>query len=95
MQENPETHERLYAPEKHIVWLNNLFTSVKLLTRLRELGIGGVGTVRTTKTEREQKGKGEGNIRVDIYKGGGRKKVKVPAEQINRKLAELKLTYAA
>ena len=29
-----ETKERFYPPKKHIVWLNNLFISVKLLTRL-------------------------------------------------------------
>ena len=95
IQENPKTHKHLYAPEKHIVQLDNLFTSIKLLTQLQELGIKGTGTVQITKTEHEQKGKGEGNIRVDISKGGGRKKVKVPAKQINRKLAELKLTHAA
>ena len=49
-----ETEGRLYPPGKHVIWLDNLFTSVKLLTRLRELGIGGAGTVRTTKTKREE-----------------------------------------
>ena len=74
--------------------MDNLFTSVKLLTRLRELGIGGVGTVRTTKTERERRGGGEGNIVVN-KKAGGRRKFKLPTEQIDERLADLKLTYAA
>ena len=38
----------------HIVWLDNLFTSAWLLTILRELGFGAAGTVRTTKTKREE-----------------------------------------
>ena len=38
----------------HTIWLDNLFTSVKLLQELRRLGIGGAGTVRTTKTKREE-----------------------------------------
>ena len=29
-----ETEERLYPPNKHIIWLNNLFISIKLLTKL-------------------------------------------------------------
>lgn len=39
----------------HTVWLDNLFTSARLLKRLRDFGIGGAGTVRTTKTKREEK----------------------------------------
>ena len=30
-QEDPTTGHRLYQPNKHTVWLDNLFTSVKLL----------------------------------------------------------------
>ena len=37
----------------HIIWLENLFTSARLLTELKNLGFGGAGTVRTTKTARE------------------------------------------
>ena len=43
----------------HTVWLDNLFTSARLLKRLRDLGIGGAGTVRTTKTKREEKEPGD------------------------------------
>jgi transposase IS4-like protein len=39
----------------YTVWLDNLFTSARLLKRLRDFGIGGAGTVRTTKTKREEK----------------------------------------
>lgn len=44
-QRDAESNEALYPPGKHVVWLNNLFISVKLLTRLQGLGIGGAGTV--------------------------------------------------
>ena len=40
---------------QHIVWLDNLFTSVRLLTQLEDDGFGAVGTVRTTRTKREVK----------------------------------------
>jgi len=45
LQKDTKIDERLYPPRKHVVWLDNLFTSVKLLRRLRGLSIGGVGTV--------------------------------------------------
>lgn len=35
----------------HVVWMDNLFTSVRLLTTLRERGVGGAGTVRTGKSK--------------------------------------------
>ena len=92
LQKDADTNERLYPPRKHVVWLNNLFTSVKLLTRLRGLGIGGAGTVRTTKTKRKEQGDLKGDIKVTTTRQG---KKKVPAKQIKQTLAELKLTHAA
>ena len=38
---------------KHMVWLDNLFTSARLLKELRQRGFEGAGTVRTAKTRRE------------------------------------------
>jgi len=93
-QRDSKTNERLYPPRKHVVWLDNLFTSVKLLTRLRDLGIGGAGTVRTTRTKREEQGDLEGDIK-EAATAAGKVKKKVPTEQINQRLAELKLTHAA
>ena len=93
LQKDTKTEERLYPPRKHVVWLDNLFISVKLLTRLRGLGIGGAGTVRTTKIKREEQGDFEGDIKVTTTTQG--KKRKVLAEQIKVTLAELKLTHTA
>lgn len=39
----------------YIVWLDNLFTSVRLLTQLEEYGYGAAGTIRTTKTVERRK----------------------------------------
>ena len=77
------------SPGGHVVWLDNLFTSVKLLTRLRELGIRGAGIIRTTKTKREELGDSEGDIFVNAR--GSRKKL--PAEQIDDRLSHLKLHH--
>ena len=41
------------STSEYIVWMDNLFTSVKLLTQLKKLGVGAAGTVRTTNTKRE------------------------------------------
>ena len=38
----------------HMIWLDNLFTSAKLLSQLRKDGYGAAGTVRTSKTAREE-----------------------------------------
>jgi hypothetical protein len=40
--------------KNHCVWLDNLFTSEKLLQELRHRGIGGAGTVRLSQTKREE-----------------------------------------
>lgn len=44
---------RLLQPHRHVIWLDNLFTTLPLLERLRADGIGAAGTVRTSKTPRE------------------------------------------
>jgi hypothetical protein len=95
-QRDPNTNKPLYPPGKHIIWLDNLFISVKLLTRLRELRVGAVGTVRITRTERERRGGLKGDILVNKSTGSRKKvKVKVPAKQIDKRLADPKLTHAA
>ena len=47
----------------HIVWLNNLFTSASLLTQLKKEGFGRVGTVRISKTAREEVKERSGTIK--------------------------------
>lgn len=42
--------EGIQQDSRHIVWLDNLFTLVRLLSRLRDSGFGAAGTVRTTKS---------------------------------------------
>ncbi len=37
-----------------VVWIDNLFTSARLLIKLRLLGISAAGTVQTTKTKQEE-----------------------------------------
>ena len=92
LQNDAKTNKRLYPPNKHVVWLDNLFTSIKLLTKLRGLGIRAAGTVQTTKTQRKEQGDLKGDIKVATK---GEKKKKVPAEQISQTLVELKLTHSA
>ena len=41
-------------PNHHIVWVDNLFSLIRLFERLREEGIGAAGTVRTSRTKREE-----------------------------------------
>ena len=47
---------------QHIIWLDNLFTSARLLRQLKNEGFGAAGTVRTQKTAREEKEEKEGSI---------------------------------
>ena len=44
------SQQDIFNTSKHIVWLDNLFNSARLLKELRERGFEGVKTVRTTKT---------------------------------------------
>ena len=46
--------KRYLEPGKHVVWTDNLFSTVQLFAALRTLGIGAAGTVRTQKTRREE-----------------------------------------
>lgn len=93
-QRDPITDSVLYPPGKHVVWLDNLFCSVKLFERLRGLSIGAAGTVQTTKTKREEDGDKEANIVVK-QKGKTKRKKKVPAEVFSPLLTDLKLVHTA
>lgn len=81
LQEDADSRTRLYPPHEHIVWLDNLFTSVRLLQRLRAEGIGAVGTVRTVKTRREEQEYEDDNA------------ARKPKEHMSSELVDLKLYY--
>ena len=93
-QRHPDTNEYLYPLDKHIVWLDNLFSSIKLFKWLRSLGIGAAGTVRTIHTKQEEMG----NKAIDINKDKNTKgqikgKEKVPAKYFLVLLMDLKLSH--
>ena len=70
---------------RHVVWLDNLFTSTKLLSKLCELGFGGAGTVRTCKTKRET---------IEENKGSeAQKNTKEKNKGMHDILTDLKLKY--
>ena len=72
---------------QHIVWLDNLFTSIRLLVELEERGFGAAGTVRTTRTEREKR----------EAKSGTKAQQKEIRKEVNRgldpRLADLKIKH--
>lgn len=70
----------------HIVWLDNLFTSINLLSALIDEGLRAAGTVRTTKTRREV-------LDEEALATKKRSKNKPPPEQMAHSLMDLKLTY--
>ncbi|EKG08982.1 Pectate lyase catalytic [Macrophomina phaseolina MS6] len=47
-------HELPFDSPKYIVWIDNLLTSARLMTTLRNENIGAAGTVRMGKTQREK-----------------------------------------
>ena len=79
------TQEGICSKNKHIVWLDNLFTSTRLLQQLKEEGFGAAGTVRTTKTARED---------IEASKGTqAQKQNKNENRGFKRSLANLKLEH--
>ena len=71
---------------QHIVWLDNLFTSARLLAVLRELGFGAAGTVRTTKTKRDE---------LEETQGASAQKKPKKNSGLDTSLSDLKLKYGA
>ena len=84
LQRDDLTDEPLYPPNKHMVWLDNLFISVKLLSQLQKAGISASGTIRTTKTKQEEQEEASGEVKAQH---------RAPIEQISSSLAELKLVF--
>lgn len=75
------------SEKKHIIWMDNLFISPRLLIALADEGFGGAGTVRIQKTAREEQ---------EISSGTAKQK-KILGKEKNRgldpTLAALKLDY--
>ena len=69
----------------HIIWLDNLFTSARLLSQLNSEGFGGAGTVRTTVTSREELEAIEGTQ--------AQKKSQEPNRGLDQRLADLKTKW--
>ena len=62
----------LLQPGMHIIWLDNLFTKIRLLEELRGVGIGAAGTVRPhwcDHTSRNTNGESEAKRRGQKGKG--------------------------
>ena len=72
---------------KHVVWLDNLFTSARLLSVLRELGFGAAGTVRVTKTKWDEYEEKHGTA--------AQKQQKEKNRGLDTRLSDLKLEYGA
>ena len=79
--------ERISDDYNHIIWTDNLFTSVRFCSKLGELGFGAAGTVRTTKTKREEQEEKDG------IKAQKNKKEK--NRDLDPSLADLKLKHGA
>ena len=71
----------------HIVWLDNLFTSARLLAILKDLGFGAAGTVRVTKTKRDEYEEKHGTP--------AQKQQKEKNRGLDTTLSDLKLKYGA
>ena len=72
---------------EHVVWLNNLFTSTRLLVVLRELEFEVAETVRVIKTKRDEYEEKHGTAT--------QKQQKKKNRELNTRLNDLKLKYEA
>ena len=78
------TQDGIAKDHSHIIWLDNLFTSARLLSQLDIEGFGAAGTVRTTSTSREE---------LEAQQGTKAQKKSQEANRgLDRRLADLK-TY--
>ena len=78
--------QAVFDKSTHIISMDNLFTSAKLLAQLKEEGFGAAGTVRTTKTAREEVEEKYGTKR--------QKQLKEVDRGLDRTLSDLKLKYS-
>ena len=79
------TQEGIAKDHSHIIWLDNLFTSARLLSQLDSEGFGAAGTVRLTSTSREELEAKEGTK--------AQKKSTEPNRGLDQRLADLKTKW--
>ena len=79
------TQEGIARDYSHIIWLDNLFTSSRLLSQLDSEGFGAAGTVRTTATSREEIEAKEGTQ--------AQRRHQEPNRGLNPRLAELRTKW--
>ena len=79
------TQDDIARDHSHTIWLNNLFTSSRLLSQLDEEGFGAAGTVRTTITSREEIEAKEGTQAQRQHREANR--------GLNPRLADLRTTW--
>ena len=78
-----------FGQRTHVVWMDNLFTSARLLSFLRDHGVGAAGTVRRGQTKREQT---EGSRGSEAQKSASKKE---PQRGLDPSLSELKSVFNA
>ena len=81
------SQEDIAKDYSHIVWLDNLFTSARLLAQLDDEGFESAGTVRITKTRREELEAKEGTK--------AQREQQEPNRGLDQGLAELKTKWNA
>ena len=79
------TQDGIAKNHSHLIWLDNLFTSARLLSQLDLEGFGAAGTVRTTSTSREELEAKEGTK--------AQKKFTEPNRGLDQRLADLKTKW--
>ena len=79
------TQEGIARNHAHIIWLDNLFTSARLLSQLDIEGFGAAGTVRTTTTSREELEAKHGTK--------AQKKSQEPNRGLDRRLVDLRTRW--
>ena len=80
LHRDPDSGERMLKANKHILWFDNLFTTIPLLETLRELGIGAAGTVRTMRTKREEQWDAEEEAAIFLH-GNKVEAIEDPAQE--------------
>lgn len=86
---------RLFPPNLHIVWDDNLFNTIPMLEYLRSKGVGCAGTVRTTKTATEEKfeATAEAELLAEAPAVSTQARAKLQKERFNSDLMKLKTQY--